>query len=71
MTFNDEKSTDEDPIVAEVRASRHRIAMFYGNDLRLIAEAAARGFDDFKCADAQEESAGGAFVQQSEQMAFA
>lgn len=38
---------NEDPIVAEVRAARHRIAAFYGNNLRRIAEAAANGFRDF------------------------
>lgn len=39
---------DEDPVVEEVRKARHMIAAFYGNDLRAIAEAAARGFSDFK-----------------------
>ena len=65
MTF------DEDPIVAEVRASRHRIALFYGNDLRLIAEAAARGFDDFKDADVQEDPEWKPSALHDEQMSFA
>lgn len=39
---------EADPIVEEVRRARHLIAAFYGNDLRAIAEAAARGFSDFK-----------------------
>lgn len=38
----------EDPIVAEVREARHRLAAFYGNDIRKIAEAAARGFTDYR-----------------------
>ena len=37
----------EDPIVKEVREARKRIADFYRNDLRAIAEAASRGFPDF------------------------
>ena len=39
---------EEDPIVAEVRAARRRIADFYGNDLRRIAEAASLGFADYR-----------------------
>ena len=65
MTF------DDDPIVAEVRASRHRIALFYGNDLRLIAEAAARGFDDFKDSDARKASEWKPSALHDEQIAFA
>ena len=40
-------TTTEDPIVAEVRNARRNISEFYGNDLRAIAEAAARGFPGF------------------------
>lgn len=39
--------TTEDPIVKEVRDARKRIADFYRNDLRAIAEAAAHGFPNF------------------------
>lgn len=35
---------EEDPIVAEVREARRRIAAFYGNDIRRIAMAARQSF---------------------------
>lgn len=35
---------EEDPIVAEVREARRRIAVFYGNDIRRIAMATRQSF---------------------------
>lgn len=49
---------ETDPIVEEVRKARHMIAAFYGNDLRAIAEAAARGFSDFKPAETDRDAFG-------------
>ncbi len=49
---------DTDLLVEEVRKARHMIAAFYGNDLRAIAEAAARGFSDFKPAEIDRDAFG-------------
>ena len=43
---------EEDPIVAEVREARRRIAAFYGNDIRRIAMAARRSFAEMDGFDA-------------------
>ena len=40
-------ATTDDPIVDEVRKARRIISAFYNDSIQAIAEAAARGFDDF------------------------
>ena len=50
---------EEDPIVAEVREARRRIAAFYGNDIRRIAMAARRSFAEMDESDAHVYECGG------------
>jgi hypothetical protein len=62
---------EEDSIVSEVRAARHRIADFYGNDLRRIAEAALHGFSDYRDSDCRVEADSGIAYRPGRDYAFA
>ena len=57
---------EEDPIVAEVREARRRIAVFYGNDIRRIAMAARQSFAEMAGLGANVDGGGGRISESRE-----